>query len=94
MLTDKAKKDFTKWLEKYHHLNGWRDYDEVELPSLLMNALIVEWFDSVGIHIIITEFDGDNFWAEFEGLGYSEIQPTRNEVLKAIIETANIKYNE
>ena len=69
-LTGKAKEAFEKWLDNYsqkHHQKEWLDndlyLDEVYLPDELMNALIIEWLDSVGIitEVIATYYDGWTF---------------------------------
>lgn len=48
ILTGRALEDFTKW-------NGDRQFDMMlpfEYP-IYLNALIIEWFDSIGIYISI-----------------------------------------
>lgn len=58
ILTGRAKEDFLKWFDNYsqeHHHKEWLEndlyLDEVYLPSTILHALIIEWFDSVGYHI-------------------------------------------
>ena len=61
LLTGKAEEAFARWLDDYsqnHHKKEWLDndfyLDEVYLPDEILNALIIEWLDSVGIY---TEFE-------------------------------------
>lgn len=84
-LTRKAKEDFSY---KYN-MSNFNEYSDV-----LQNALIIEFFDSVGIYILITDFDGDDFWCEFNGLGYSILGKTRQEATEKAIIKANDFYNE
>ena len=62
ILTGKAKKDFIKWLYFKHNLQPYNLFNEI-----IQYALIIEWFDSVGICIdrdcinmemVITDFRG------------------------------------
>jgi len=109
-LTDKALKDYTKWLsdysEKHHGLKGWIEYDnyldEVELPETLQNALIIEWLDSVRIHIlidyIIDKFDIEikdyiDLLKECKKYYFTEFDSRQKAVNKGI-EKANLIYNE
>ena len=59
-LTGKVREAFKKWFDEYsqkHHQKEWLDndlyLDEVYLPDELMNALIIEWLDSVGIYVSV-----------------------------------------
>ena len=47
ILTGKAKKDFIKWLYFKHNLQPYNLFNEI-----IQYALIIEWFDSVGIYIM------------------------------------------
>lgn len=99
MLTGQCKNDFEKWMFNYF-IEHRPDYPshwiiskferKTELEKL---AFYVEWFDSVGIYIMTTDYDGD-FWCSFNGLEYSIIKPTRQEATKAAIEKANELYND
>ena len=46
ILTGKASKDFIKWLHFKHNLQPYNLFNEI-----IQYALIIEWFDSVGICI-------------------------------------------
>lgn len=48
ILTGKAKQDFEKWVKNNYAFN---DFPISCLKPTLLNALIIEWFDSVGIFI-------------------------------------------
>lgn len=95
ILTGKAKDDFEKWLNEGNH-TPWIAFF-YNLPETVMNAYYVEWFDSMGIYILITEYDGEHLWADINGrfrLGYAIQKPTRQEATKAAILTCNDLYNE
>ena len=49
ILTGKAKEDFIEYYNNHSikYLLSWTDFDD--LPLVVKNALIIEWFDSVGI---------------------------------------------
>ena len=99
MLTDKAKIEF----ESYYNsstssflLNGI-DFDD--LPLCVKNALIIEWFDSIGIYITIKNKFGQNkqariFWFSLNrGASNNEVYLSRLEATKKAIEKANEIYN-
>ena len=46
ILTGKASKDFIKWLHFKHNLQPYNLFNEI-----IQYALIIEWFDNVGICI-------------------------------------------
>lgn len=92
-LTGKAQEDFDLWFfERNTPIEEYKNYPN--LSDTCKNALIVEWFDSVGIHITITEFDGEDFWCGFNELEYSILKPTRQGAINAAIEEANELYNK
>jgi hypothetical protein len=49
MLQGKAKEEFEKW---YYKEDNDLLYNLDEIPDIYQNALIIEWFDSVGIKIL------------------------------------------
>ena len=49
ILTGKAKKDFNKWLNSDEDI--LQGLDLFQLNNTCIYALIIEWFDSVGIYI-------------------------------------------
>lgn len=93
ILTDKTLKHFNEWKINNKQLSTIEVLDFKHLSVISQNALIIEWFDSVGIYILNTDFDGNYFWYEFNGLGYSITSKNRNEALKKTIIKANEQYN-
>lgn len=103
-LTGKASKDFIKWLHFKHNLQPYNLFNEI-----IQYALIIEWFDSVGIYIsvkrlctslkfrcwyfVITNEDGD--YLNKHGYDESRINnDSRIEITKKAIKKANEIYNE
>ena len=72
MLNGKAKEEFEKWLIEYY-LTNRKDYNQFTNDSILkkhyrktqieQNALIIEWFDSVGIYINIENLYYQSWWS-------------------------------
>ena len=96
-LEGKAKEDFEKW---YSKLTGdypnWREL--YKLPESMQYGVYVDWFDSVGINILITvEFDFGYIIVEKR---YDEIEEvkrwynTRPEARTKAIEKAVEIYNK
>jgi hypothetical protein len=98
ILTGKAKKDFIKWLYFKHNLQPYNLFNEI-----IQYALIIEWFDSVGIYISINYVD---FYDEFKnntgfetyvtnkGLSVKfRIVSIRQEATEQAIKKANEIYN-
>lgn len=107
ILTGKAKEDFLKWFsnysEKNHSLKGLYDkdiyLDGVELPKELINALIIEWFDSVGIYINIENLYYQSWWSYKVKIIPNTFEEkvmvkTRSEATEQAIKKANGIYNE
>ncbi|WP_353166716.1 hypothetical protein [Empedobacter brevis] len=95
-LTGKAREDFKKWFIETKDL-----YDSFENELRLMcdtrlNALIIEWFDSVGIFINTVRLHSIwnySFW--FNHNRYQEYNfNTRQEATEQAIIKANEIYNE
>ena len=59
ILTGKTKEDFILWLNN----QPVAPYEVMldDIPKCYLNALIIEWFDSVGIYIEISFYD-DCYW--------------------------------
>ena len=98
ILTEKAKKDFYKYI----NIEDYKLFDYVRKKyanEIVLNALIVEWFDSVGIYIEISFYD-DCYWTyniysnkpvlEKET---ANICNNRQEALTEAIKKANEYYN-
>lgn len=109
ILTDKALKDFNLFLsDKYGKFKVTEFQttasapiyecflDEIDLPNILLNELIIEFFDSKGINIGVHKW-GLNFWLSSIynpfynslGCGFN----TRQEATKQAIIKANEIYN-
>lgn len=88
ILTGKAKEDFTKW-------NGDRQFDMMlpfEYPVYL-NALIIEWFDSVGIYVNAIGYNKHYFQPYCNRLLHEKYETRQEATIQAIIK-ANEIYNE
>lgn len=103
MLTSKAKIEFEKWFNnEYPELAC--DYNgNFNMPDTLYNALIIEWFDSIGITVDVMpilnnplKFMPNTFWLEKE-YSMSEEEPeyfdNRQEATQKAIEKACEIYN-
>lgn len=101
MLTDKAKQDFTDWLNPHPD-----DRKKIwGLPGYQLNTLIVNWLDSVGIYVtILVDIRFNDGKPEFVGqVDYmngrmvhawsSSEQETRLEATLAAINHAIYLYN-
>src|SRR5690606_33935055 len=100
ILTGKAKEDFLKWYyyNNYHHQVFTETSDDI-----FINALIIEWIDSVGIFISINyvsfydELRNDKgFEAYVTNNGLSvkfRIVKNRQEAIEKAIKKANEIYN-
>lgn len=104
-LTGKAKEDFLKWVKKrcnikIHELikiEMWFDIQD----DAFKNALIIEWFDSVGIYIIIKK-TVDIYWLydiQYQNSNinisvFEPMQESRREAIKQAIIKANEIYND
>ena len=62
ILTGKAKEDFIEYYNNHSikYLLSWTYFDD--LPLVVKNALIIEWFDSVGIYINIENLYYQSWW--------------------------------
>ena len=105
ILTGKAKQDFEFWLRDYYEINR-KDYNKYPFPVILkkyyrktdieINALIIEWFDSVGIYIGLVRFNVGSGYFEARihyhgGIYFTSI--SRQEATTKAIEKANTIYN-
>ena len=102
ILTGKAKEDFYKYI----NIEDYKLFDYVRKKyanEIVLNALIIEWFDSVGIYISINYVD---FYDEFRNNTGFETYVTnkglsvkfrsvssRQEAIKQAIKKANEIYN-
>jgi len=96
ILTGKAKEHFEAWLSSEMYVlpdNGIEG-----LGALFLNALIIEWLDSVGIYIDITYRPLRHVFKYnlyiFDAYAPDGIKSTRQEATEAAILTANNLYND
>lgn len=114
ILTEKCKEKFEQWLYencdkcqiKPQEEIYWQHFSEEltlfdiyeKLPNILQNALIIEFFDSVGIYIEIhySKRLGDKFYCIInESINYNltSYQDSRQEATIQAIKKANDLYN-
>lgn len=97
-LTGKAKESFIDYLDKTNQIKiekGILNLHWQDLPEKFKNALIIEWFDSVGIYVTSDYFELNNgFYSEILDSNFEIIKPTRQEALTEAIKKANEIYNE
>ena len=98
ILTGKAKEDFIEYYNNHSikYLLSWTDFDD--LPLVVKNALIIEWFDSVGIYINIENLYYQSWWyykVKQCPDTYEQVimQNTRQEATEEAIKKANEIYN-
>ena len=95
ILTDKAKDDFKEWVfENYY----FQDLN-VLYPLHLIDTLIIEFFDSVGIYIEIhySRILGDKFLCIVNteaNYNLTSYQDSRQQATEQAIKKANDIYNE
>ena len=95
ILTDKAKEDFKEWVfENYY----FQDLN-VLYPLHLIDTLIIEFFDSVGIYIEIhySRILGDKFLCIVNteaNYNLTSYQDSRQQATEQAIKKANDIYNE
>ena len=79
ILTGKAKEDFLEYYNNHSikYLLSWTYFDD--LPLVVKNALIIEWFDSVGIYINTT---------------YEEFEDIQVKKLPVLVKTWSVWVNE
>lgn len=112
ILTGKAKENFINWCKKQTDLQlgiqipntiggvvfSLNSNPEI-LPKRIINALIIEWFDSVGIYINIENLYYQSWWyykVKQCPDTYEQVimQNTRQEAIEKAIEKANEIYNQ
>ena len=105
ILTGKAKEDFENYvlnkklghnsevlISVYNQESLFINYNNVK--ETLLNALITEWFDSVGIIITSDYFElNKGFYSEILNENFEIIKPTHQEALTEAIKKANEIYN-
>ena len=105
ILTGKAKEDFENYvlnenlrhdsevlISVYNQETLFIDYKDVK--KTLLNALIIEWFDSVGIYITSDYFElNKGFYSEILNENFAIVKPTRQEAFTEAIKKANEIHN-
>ena len=98
ILNGKAKEEFFNWLDNQGvngiDISNWEFEKFHLLSNVSQNALIIEWFDSVGIYITSDYFElNKGFYSEVLNSDFEIIKPTRQETLTEAIKKANEIYN-
>jgi hypothetical protein len=107
-LTGKCKEDFESYLEEldrrdiegvYCDYNGtfycYNDYHFSCLPESMQYGVYVDFFDSVGVRVIISVYWEDKEYFQVDTHNFSEYDiNARPEARTAAIEKANEIYNE
>ncbi|MDM1073673.1 hypothetical protein HX001_14380 [Empedobacter brevis] len=100
ILTAKAEEDYFDWLDNQGvngiDISNW-EFEKFNLLSKVsQNALIIEWFDSVGIYVNVVRLNSIwnySFWFNhnrYQGYDFK----TRQEATEQAIIKANEIYNE
>ena len=98
ILNGKAEEEFFDWLDNQGvngiDISNW-EFEKFQLLSnVSQNALIIEWFDSVGIIITSDYFElNKGYYSEILNENFEIIKPTRQEALIEAIKKANEIYN-
>jgi hypothetical protein len=98
ILTGKAKKDFGLWhFERNTPIEEYKNF--YDLSNTCKNALIIEWFDSVGIYINIENLYYQSWWyykVKQCPDTYEQVimQNTRQEATEEAIKKTNEIYNK
>ena len=99
ILTGIAEEEFFDWLDNQGvngiDISNW-EFEKFQLLSNVSQiALIIEWFDSVGIYITSDYFElNKGFYSEILDSNFAIVKPTRQEALTEAIKKANEIYNE
>ncbi|WP_312066866.1 hypothetical protein [Empedobacter sp.] len=96
ILNGKAKEDFKKWYIETYDLYDSYDNELKLMSDTCLNALIIDFFDSVEIHICVTLLFPIYIygWSYSIDLGYCyEYFKTRQEATEQAIKKANDLYN-
>ena len=97
ILTWKCKEAFIDYLDKTNQITiekgilklHWQDF-----PEKYIHALIIDFFDSVGIYVNSDYFElNKGFYSEVLDSNFAIVKPTRQEALTEAIKKANEIYN-
>jgi hypothetical protein len=93
ILTDKAKEDFLKWFDN-EYMELACEYDGYfNMPITSLNALIIEWLDTIDIKIHVYYGIISNSWGFMFNNSTDNFLPSRNEAIRRAILKANEIYN-
>ena len=96
ILTGKAKEEFFNWLDNQGvngiDISNWEFEKFHLLSNVSQNSLIIEWFDSVEIHVNAVRYSGE-FWKGIAEHERTEIHLSRQEAITEAIKKANEIYN-
>jgi len=103
-LTGKCKEEFLEWHKQnysYLHQSSYNSQDDfnkyLKCNEILINALIIEFFDSVEIRITVMACNDKTFDSELRttkvNFMTAQFMDTRTEATNAAIEKANGLYN-
>ncbi len=102
ILTGKAEEEFFNWLDNQGvngiDISNW-EFEKFQLLSnVSQNALIIEWFDSVGIYINIENLYYQSWWSYkvkiIPNIFEEKVMvKTRQEATEKAIKKANEIYN-
>lgn len=96
ILTGQAKKDFEKWYSSTDSVNIYKsDYSE-EVFKAIQNALIIEWFDSIGFYTEPRKYVkgwGFDIFGKVKFIHETELSVSRQYALSKAIEKVNEIYN-
>ena len=95
-LTEKAKNNFINWLDKEYDIHY---YNQECAIAICLNALIIQWFDSVAIYINIKSKFGqkkqcERFSFMVKSYNSSFMFNSRIEATEEAVKKANHFYNK
>jgi len=105
ILTDKCKEEFELWFRQKKANSKFRFWMLIEIEESVLNALIIEFFDSFGIYISVEVYGSPEFKIKYESIvsiksedwylqgQFSEIYLTRSEATQSAILKANEIFN-
>lgn len=97
-LTGKCKQDFEKWYKQTSKQNYINYGMFLNMPLVFQYSVYLDFFDSVGLQVVINWESGDGFEFWVTGYGwntnYTDHIPTRPEARNQAIAKANEIYNK
>lgn len=90
-LTGKAKQDFEQWCEDQLYDRFISQHHLSELDETCLNALIIEFFDFIGIYINVLKYEEK--WKIIVNTQFKYTFESRQEAITEAIIKANELYN-